>query len=161
MIKNYLSRHADAAPSQPLPASVVPWLMPTQAAEPTRHPFVELQNSLSPIAPHPVLEAFRTGLQADPRLRGRLHEPQALDTYSDMAYLHTAMPRGTPVVVFDVDGTLTTGNTQLFRQLLFPKYLAKARPCAVEMTWAWSARGYGCIYITGRPAFGADDPAMV
>ncbi len=46
------------------------------------------------------------------------------------------VPPGTPLIVFDLDGTLTTDNTQLFRQLLHHSHRAKVRSSAAELTWA-------------------------
>ncbi|MEZ4403652.1 MAG: hypothetical protein R3B06_26750 [Kofleriaceae bacterium] len=56
---------------------------------------------------------------------------------------------GTPTVVFDVDGTLTTDDGELFEELAGG--VAEARPGAAAVVQAWAARGYLVVYLTGRP----------
>lgn len=62
------------------------------------------------------------------------------------------LERGTRVVVFDVDGTLTTGDSQLAQQLLMG-HDADMRVEADQVVKAWVRAGYLPIYITGRPYF--------
>jgi phosphatidate phosphatase PAH1 len=60
------------------------------------------------------------------------------------------LARGTKVVVFDIDGTLTTGDDELVEQLalgLDPE----VRPGAVATVRLYARAGYLPIYITGRP----------
>jgi phosphatidate phosphatase PAH1 len=61
------------------------------------------------------------------------------------------LPAGTHVVVFDVDGTLTTDNGQFIRQQLHPEYVPVAFEAAQAATQAWVAKGYVVLYLSGRP----------
>jgi hypothetical protein len=70
------------------------------------------------------------------------------------------LPRGTEMVVFDIDGTLTKGDrelandiiTDLFEPLLSGDYVPKARSKAREATEAYrDHHGYQVAYITARP----------
>ncbi|HTM19067.1 MAG TPA: hypothetical protein VL172_01115, partial [Kofleriaceae bacterium] len=57
-------------------------------------------------------------------------------------------PRGTPAVLFDVDGTLTTGDGQLIVEVLGGD--ANLRPGAVDVVRKHVAAGALPIYMTGR-----------
>lgn len=57
---------------------------------------------------------------------------------------------GTPAVLFDIDGTLTTGDSQLLADLLGADAPA-LRPGAADVARAWAARGHLVVYMTGRP----------
>ncbi|MFB6098300.1 MAG: hypothetical protein ABEK84_04160, partial [Salinibacter sp.] len=66
------------------------------------------------------------------------------------------LPRGTEVVVFDVDGTLTTDNRELvgdlFDPLLRGNYVPTPRPKAAALTQAYrNVHGYQLVYLTTRP----------
>ncbi len=61
------------------------------------------------------------------------------------------LPRGTHVVITDVDGTMTTADTELFQELLDGDYVPTAYPDAQALTHAHVARGHVVIYLTGRP----------
>lgn len=69
------------------------------------------------------------------------------------------LPVGTHFVVFDVDGTLTAGDGELWRDLkseLYGRlgrkeYVPAARAAAAAVTRAWAAKGYMILYLTGRP----------
>ncbi|MBK6846783.1 MAG: hypothetical protein IPG96_04270 [Proteobacteria bacterium] len=69
------------------------------------------------------------------------------------------LPVGTRLVVSDIDGTLTTGDEEVFRdvfvELFSPlfagSYVPRAYPSAVELTQALVARKYLLVYLTGRP----------
>lgn len=56
---------------------------------------------------------------------------------------------GTPAVLFDVDGTLTTDDGELFEELLGGT--AEARPGAAAVARGWAERGHVIVYVTGRP----------
>lgn len=56
---------------------------------------------------------------------------------------------GTPVVLFDIDGTLTKDDGELFEELLGSK--AEMHPGADAVARRWADLGYLPIYITGRP----------
>lgn len=69
------------------------------------------------------------------------------------------LPRGTHLAIFDIDGTLTTGDEEiikdvkadLFFPLLHKEYVPAAYPGAAPLTTAQMARGYVNVYLTGRP----------
>lgn len=56
---------------------------------------------------------------------------------------------GTPAVLFDVDGTLTTDDGELFDELLGGT--AEVRPGAAAAVQRWAERGHMIVYVTGRP----------
>lgn len=60
------------------------------------------------------------------------------------------VPRGTPLVVSDVDGTLTSSESAEVGALLTGK-LPKANPGAADVLWALSDQGYRVMYVTARP----------
>lgn len=63
--------------------------------------------------------------------------------------------RGTGVVVFDIDGTLTADDLQVLLEVVGElrarKYAPVVRPGAAAVATAWAARGYLPLYLTGRP----------
>jgi len=62
--------------------------------------------------------------------------------------------KGEQAVVFDIDGTLTTGDSEIVREVLEDQvgdYSPEMRVGAVEVVKAVAAKGYRTIYITGRP----------
>ncbi len=69
------------------------------------------------------------------------------------------LPRATRLTIFDIDGTLTTSDEEiiknvkadLFSPLLHREYVPKAYPGAARLTMAQAARGYVNVYLTGRP----------
>jgi phosphatidate phosphatase PAH1 len=69
------------------------------------------------------------------------------------------LPRGTHLAIFDIDGTLTTSDEEIFRNvkadLFFPllhrRYVPKAYTGAALLTMAQAARGSVNVYLTGRP----------
>ena len=63
------------------------------------------------------------------------------------------LPAGTHVAVTDIDGTMTTGDTELFQQLFDGSYVPVAYPSAVALTKAHAERGHVVVYLTGRPAW--------
>jgi phosphatidate phosphatase PAH1 len=68
-------------------------------------------------------------------------------------------PAGARVVVFDVDGTLTTEDPEVQKEVLDALFadvqsgdrVPEARPGGKEVTRAWAAHGTPIVYITGRP----------
>ncbi len=68
-------------------------------------------------------------------------------------------PEGTRLMVFDIDGTLTTKDSEIFGDAIAdffePIYsgdvVPEARPKAAEITTARAAQGYQLVYLTGRP----------
>ena len=66
------------------------------------------------------------------------------------------VPEGTHFVVFDIDGTLTTGDFGLLRDLFYQSLLRRefrpvAHPYAATLTKLWQQKGYRIAYVTGRP----------
>jgi phosphatidate phosphatase PAH1 len=59
---------------------------------------------------------------------------------------------GQPVVVFDIDGTLTTGDSEHAKSILYG-HQHEMYAAANEVAWAWADRGYQVIYISGRPVY--------
>jgi len=60
-------------------------------------------------------------------------------------------PAGTPVIVTDIDGTLTLSDDELTNQLADPSYVPLEYTDAKEMTQAWTDKGYRVVYLTARP----------
>lgn len=60
------------------------------------------------------------------------------------------VPKGTPVVVSDVDGTLTATETAEYPALLSGS-LPEPQPKAADTLAALSAKGYRIVYLTARP----------
>ncbi|MEO8699665.1 MAG: hypothetical protein ABI867_06455 [Kofleriaceae bacterium] len=60
-------------------------------------------------------------------------------------------PAGTKVVISDIDGTLTSADSELFEQTADPTYVPKTKTAAEELTRAWADKGYPIIYLTARP----------
>lgn len=60
------------------------------------------------------------------------------------------VPAGTPAVLFDVDGTLTTDDGELFDDLL-GRGTAAAFDGAAAVARRWAEKGYLIVYVTGRP----------
>lgn len=69
------------------------------------------------------------------------------------------LPAGSQLVVFDIDGTLTTSDEELFKDVLADffeplfggTYVPTEYPSAVALTQAWADKGYILAYVTGRP----------
>ena len=72
--------------------------------------------------------------------------PEDADQYIEV------VPPGTPVVLTDVDGTLTTSENEEFFDLLSGT-LPDVRPGAPQALQALAERGYHTIYLTARPEF--------
>ncbi len=60
-------------------------------------------------------------------------------------------PRGTKVVISDIDGTLTLDDMQLLNQIPDETLIPKMMGSADKLTQAWSMKGYPIIYLTARP----------
>lgn len=62
---------------------------------------------------------------------------------------------GTGGVVFDIDGTLTTADfelvKELFAEIFLGSYVPELREGAVEVVETWAGKGYLPVYLTGRP----------
>lgn len=68
------------------------------------------------------------------------------------------LPPGARLAVFDIDGTLTTSDWELFEDLIDDLFgplrhgvVPQAREGATEITWARADQGYVPVYLTGRP----------
>jgi phosphatidate phosphatase PAH1 len=60
-------------------------------------------------------------------------------------------PPGTKVVITDVDGTLTTEDGELIKELQDGTYAAAMKGAADRLLQTWAAKGYAIVYITARP----------
>lgn len=74
----------------------------------------------------------------------------AADATIASAYLWS-LPIGTHMALFDIDGTLTTSDTELFKEILLGDYVPEAYPSAAALTRAHDGNGAIPIYLTGRP----------
>lgn len=83
-----------------------------------------------------------------------LHGVADGDGSSAVAYAWV-LPQGTHFAVSDIDGTLTTSDTEILKQtalgILHGSYTPEAYPAATDLTWAESARNRIPLYLTGRP----------
>jgi hypothetical protein len=61
------------------------------------------------------------------------------------------LPRGTRIVVTDIDATLTTSDAALWRQLREGMAEETTYPNAAELVRAHQAKGHIVVYLTGRP----------
>jgi hypothetical protein len=61
------------------------------------------------------------------------------------------LPVGTRLVITDIDGTMTSGDSELFEQILYGKHVPEAYPGASALTNAHTERGHVVVYLTGRP----------
>ena len=93
------------------------------------------------------LEALSRGIYP---IRARVDVDKSLA--SGTLYL---LKEETPVVIFDIDGTLTRSDRELTSQLLSKiskgTYIPRMRPEARELAWEWFRRGALPVYLTGRP----------
>lgn len=82
-------------------------------------------------------------------------------TVQDTVEASTGCPAVTddsaPVVVTDIDETLTTLDSEYLTQLAFPDHVPEMRPGASAVMNQWYALGYRVIYVTAR---GADLPLI-
>jgi hypothetical protein len=74
------------------------------------------------------------------------------DASTTVSYLWM-LPVGTHVVLTDIDGTLTTSDTELFLQILNGSYVPAAYPSATDLTTAHAGKGHIVVYATGRPNY--------
>lgn len=65
-------------------------------------------------------------------------------------YTYT-LPQGAKFVVTDIDGTLTTSDDELFKQIGDETYVPAMKTAADQMAQAWAMKGYPVIYLTARP----------
>ena len=76
------------------------------------------------------------------------------DASTTVAYLYV-LPTGSHLAVTDIDGTLTTSDTELFVQILLNSYVPAKYPSAPELTQTHAAKHHVMVYITGRPTWTA------
>jgi hypothetical protein len=72
------------------------------------------------------------------------------DATTASAYLWS-LPSGTHLALFDIDGTLTTADTELWKEILLGDYVPEAYPSAAALSAAHGDRGYIPVYLAGRP----------
>jgi hypothetical protein len=61
------------------------------------------------------------------------------------------LPPGSNVIVTDIDGTLTSEDAELYKQLDDLDYLAAMKGNADTLIQRWSAKKYPVVYLTARP----------
>jgi phosphatidate phosphatase PAH1 len=61
------------------------------------------------------------------------------------------LPSGTHLIVSDIDGTLTTSDSELFREILDGSHVPEAYPGGPELLGAHERLGHVVVYLTGRP----------
>lgn len=66
------------------------------------------------------------------------------------SHYNYTIPRGTKVIVTDIDGTLTTDDAQIIMQVGDPTYDPMMVGAANTMLQAWAAKGYPIVYLTAR-----------
>jgi phosphatidate phosphatase PAH1 len=75
------------------------------------------------------------------------HSQAAMDLY--------VVEPSTQVVVFDIDGTLTTDDNQIVQEVaaevLHRSYVPQARPGALALVRHYAEQGFPVLYLTGRP----------
>jgi len=75
--------------------------------------------------------------------------------HSVAAFTLIVVEPGTQAVVCDIDGTLTTGDSELILDFAASIYngshVPEMYPGAPDVVWSWSDKGYLPIYVTGRP----------
>lgn len=79
--------------------------------------------------------------------------PYQLIVRGDLSRAHGTvyvLPKSTQVVIFDIDGTLTTGDDEIIQEVAFGSD-PEVRPGASAVVARWIEAGYLPIYITGRP----------
>lgn len=81
--------------------------------------------------------------------RHRFHFVVGGDLTTTESFVEIVKP-GTPVIVSDVDGTLTTSELEEFGDLLTGQ-LPDVNESAPELVGLWAARGYRRFYLTARP----------
>jgi hypothetical protein len=61
------------------------------------------------------------------------------------------LPAGTRITLTDIDGTMTSSDSELFMQIFDGSHVPEAYPSAVELTLAHAQKGWLVVYLTGRP----------
>jgi phosphatidate phosphatase PAH1 len=62
------------------------------------------------------------------------------------------VPSGRKAVVFDIDATLTTSDTEVFEEILAGA-VPEMRAAADQVVERYADKGYFVVYLTGRPYF--------
>jgi hypothetical protein len=62
-----------------------------------------------------------------------------------------AWPKGSQVVVWDIDGTITKSNAEFQTQVTQPSYVPLEHPSATATVEAWSKKGYRIVFLSARP----------
>lgn len=74
----------------------------------------------------------------------------AADATLASAYLWS-LPGGTRMALFDIDGTLTTSNSELWKDILLGDYVPESYPDAQALTLAHESKDYIPVYLGARP----------
>lgn len=62
-----------------------------------------------------------------------------------------AWPRGSKIVVTDIDGTMTRSNAEFQTQVTQPSYVPLEHPSATATIKAWKDKGYRVVFLSARP----------
>jgi hypothetical protein len=105
------------------------------------------------------LARTQTGDEGMYRISGQAPSPNRYQPYYSILeadgtcapHYSFLLPRGTPVVITDIDGTLTLADEELFKQITDGNYDPVENASASLMMNAWSEKGYEIVYLTARP----------
>jgi hypothetical protein len=67
------------------------------------------------------------------------------------AHYDYLMPSGSKFVVMDIDGTLTTSDSELLMQITDGDYVPMMMTAANTLAQRWASKGYPIVYLTARP----------
>jgi hypothetical protein len=65
-------------------------------------------------------------------------------------------PVGTHLAVTDIDGTMTTSDSEVWKEIALGSYVPQAYPHAADLTKAHVDRKYVMVYLSGRPTWLVD-----
>lgn len=118
------------------------------------NPYMKVFRDLTSNSEGHVVKAIPRPWCAKPDLYNvRLTVPS--DHTTGMGQIFCLRP-GTPCVLFDCDGTLTTGDEEVVKQFMLGVvslddiYDPMAQPGAASCCRLWAAKGYQCVYLSGR-----------
>ncbi|MBT3224328.1 MAG: haloacid dehalogenase, partial [Proteobacteria bacterium] len=66
-------------------------------------------------------------------------------------HIASFLPQGTPIVMADIDGTLTISDAELMTQISDGTYDPVAYAGSTELLNTWADKGYRVFYLTARP----------
>ncbi|MGE0868561.1 MAG: hypothetical protein AB7P03_08365 [Kofleriaceae bacterium] len=66
-------------------------------------------------------------------------------------HYNALLPAGANVIITDIDGTLTTSDEELFKQISDESHVPAMMAAADTLMQTWATKGYPIIYVTARP----------